>query len=695
MQARRIIFLFLLLCAPPYFAAQTAWAQASSQQAPATPTPQEKSAEAAAPQTPAQIELLETRYRFEADGSSRKEVHTVVRINSELGVRQFARLNFDFNRTFETVEIPLVRVTHSSGGTADVLPSAITDNANPAAASAPAYADVRVKSVRILGLEPSDTLEYRVITTTLHQPLAPDFWLSHSFDRSGVVSKENFEIDLPSSRHAAVLVNPATPDKIEKSGEGDSARDIYRWQWPIAGDSNHLQAASKDTETQEPDIAISTTSWRALSIQLDELLTPGAKVFSQLHTHDEEMAELARKPNVAPEIAAKALDLSKAAASKAEKLAAIYDFVSQKIATVDLPLGATGFTPRPPAEILSAGYATPEDKFVIFAALASAIDLGAKAALTGYCDAKGSPGLSAFNHLLILANDGQTNYWLDPSLEVAPFGMVSPIPQKCVFVLDRGFFLTNSTGQEWRPFERKMPFASTQHVNVDASLATDGKLTAKVKYVMRGDNELLLRIAFHQSPREKWKNLAQLLSLSDGFRGQITNVSASEPLATRDSFTVEYEIAQPKFVDWSKKPVRIPAILPLVGLPDPPAAPNAAIELGTPLEVVTEGTVKLPDGFTASAPVGTAVNRDYATFSSMYGVAAGTTKTVTLTASRHIQFLAREIPGDRGGDYRAFLRAVQNDEAQGFVIVGPAGEKAASAKEKAPAAGKETTPTKP
>jgi hypothetical protein len=38
---------------------------------------------------------------------------------------------------------------------------------------------------------------------------------------------------------------------------------------------------------------------------------------------------------------------------------------------------------------------------------------------------------------------------------------------------------------------------------------------------------------------------------------------------------------------------------------------------------------------------------------------------------------------------------VQNDEAQGFVIVGPAGEKAASAKEKAPAAGKETTPTKP
>ncbi len=68
------------------------------------PTPKERSAEAAAPQVPAQLALLETSYRFEADGSSRKEVHTIVKINSELGVRQFAHLNFDYNRAFETIE---------------------------------------------------------------------------------------------------------------------------------------------------------------------------------------------------------------------------------------------------------------------------------------------------------------------------------------------------------------------------------------------------------------------------------------------------------------------------------------------------------------------------------------------------------------------------------------------------------------
>jgi len=95
---------------------------------------------------------LETRVRFEANGDSRKEVHTRVHINNELGARQFARLAFDFNRSFQQIEFPLLRVTHSGGGTADILPSAISDQPNPAVVNAPAYQDVRVKSVRILGL---------------------------------------------------------------------------------------------------------------------------------------------------------------------------------------------------------------------------------------------------------------------------------------------------------------------------------------------------------------------------------------------------------------------------------------------------------------------------------------------------------------------------------------------------------------
>ncbi len=127
------------------------------------------------PELPFQIQLLETHIRFEVNGDSRKEVHTIVKINNILGAHEFARLAFDYNRAFQQVEIPLVRISHANGGTSELLPSAVTDAPNPAVEKFPAYQDVRVKSVRILGLADGDTIEYRVITTTTKHPLGAGF----------------------------------------------------------------------------------------------------------------------------------------------------------------------------------------------------------------------------------------------------------------------------------------------------------------------------------------------------------------------------------------------------------------------------------------------------------------------------------------------------------------------------------------
>jgi hypothetical protein len=661
------------LCLGLAFCARTCIAQEAPPK-PAEKSAEKKTEEAAPPEkaeNPAQIELLETRYRFEANGDSHKEVHARVHINSELGVRQFARLNFDYNRSFASVEIPFVHITHPSGGTADILPSAITDQPNPAVVNAPAYQDVRVKSVRILGLAPGDNLEYRVITTVSRHPLAPDFWLDHSFDRTGVVSQELFEIDLPASPKIQMRVNPDTPaNSTEKSGEGEDSRTLYRWQRSATGAQGSVSSdATKKSDEKQPDIVASTFGmWTMLSVRLAERLLPGALPLEKITSYEESLKELSRKPEMPPAISSKALEITKSARTKTEKIEEIYDFVSQKIASVELPLGATGFLPRPAAEILASGYASQEDKFVLFAALSTALQLRASAALTGYCDSKSEPRPSVFTHLLISTTDGKNKFWLDPALEVAPFGMISPAPKKCAFLLERFFYAMDSVGHEWQAISTHLPFAAIQRVNVEAALGGDGKLTAKVRYSMRGDNELLLRVAFHQSPKEKWKDLAQLLSLSDGFRGQVSSVNVSDPYATREPFTVDYEITQHKFVDWSKKPVRIPALLPQLGLPDPPAKPAAGaaaspIELGTPLEVETRMTLNLPSGTTTTAPIGTSVQRDYATFTSRYSV-----KGATVAASRHINFMLRQVPADRAADYNAFLHAVQNDQAQLFTL---------------------------
>ena len=167
------------------------------------------------PALPFQIQLLETRVRFEANGDSRKEVHTVVKLNNILGAREFARLAFDYNRAFQQLEIPQVRITHANGGTSEVLPSAVSDAPNPVVEKFPAYQDVRVKSVRILGLQEGDTVEYRVITTTTHHPLAPDFWLEHTFE--GGARKETKRL---TGLFSIVITPPRTAERVAKNPLG-------------------------------------------------------------------------------------------------------------------------------------------------------------------------------------------------------------------------------------------------------------------------------------------------------------------------------------------------------------------------------------------------------------------------------------------------------------------------------------------
>jgi hypothetical protein len=631
--ALSLLFARVLLASPAY------------QQAP----PQ---TDAKAPEVPAQIELLETHIRFEANGDSRKEVHTRVRINNELGVRQFSRLTFDYNRSFQQIEIPLVHITHASGGTADILPGAISDQPNPAVASAPAYEDVRVKSVRILGLSPSDVLEYSVVTTTAHGPFAPNFYLSHDFADETVVTQEVFEIDLPASKPIKPATSPAAQVyETQESGEGASARVVYRWRRSSpskTGDTKEVSAhEEKATPALSPlsDIAVTSMVWTDVPAAIQ-------KSFRVITTPS-------------PETKAKAEELTHSATTPEEKLRVLYDFVTRKISTVDLPLGTTGFRLRSTAEILSSGTGIPEEKCLLLSSLAWAVGIQTTPALVLPTNRSlsGAAIPSVLTDVVVVARLPKGPVWLDPSVEVAPFAMVpSSIRGKPALLLR-----PSNDAQFYEKVSNTLPFAAVQRVNVDATLTEDGTLNAKVHYTLRGDNELLLRVAFHQSPREKWKDVAQLLALSDGFRGKILSASASDPSATKQPLTIDYEITQPKFVDWSKRPVRIPALLPALGVPDPPAksesGASAPIELGTPLDVDTKLTLHLPAGASALSPTGTSVERDYATFVSHYAAEGN-----VVFASRHINFILREVSATRTVDYNAFLHAVQTDQSQLFTL---------------------------
>jgi len=157
-----------------------------------------------------------------------------------------------------------------------------------------------------------------------------------------------------------------------------------------------------------------------------------------------------------------------------------------------------------------------------------------------------------------------------------------------------------------------LPFPAPR-CNIAARLDPEGMLKTKVKYLLRGDNNCL-RVTFHRTPKEKQQEIAQYLALSDGFRGKVTSVKTSDPYATDAPFEVEYELTQEKFVDWSKKPVRIPALLPLTRLPEPPKKSDADARSNSAASRrrIERDAPPASCNNRASA-AGTSVRRDYAT----------------------------------------------------------------------------------
>src|SRR5262249_6526634 len=154
-----------------------------------------------------------------------------------------------------------------------------------------------------------------------------------------------------------------------------------------------------------------------------------------------------------------------------------------------------GFRPRTAAETLATGYATAEDKLSLLRTFCAAtLELGAIGALSGAPDGTetrlATP--SVFSHLLASAAYYQTSkihaVWLDPAIEVAPFGVVSAEARKTK-VLSINPPLSPAARDvyfsDWFAKPDSQPTTSTQSVVVSSNLSPEGAMNAKVRYRLR------------------------------------------------------------------------------------------------------------------------------------------------------------------------------------------------------------------
>lgn len=595
------------------------------------------------------VEQYHSLYRFESDGTGRKETIARIRVQSEAGVQQWGQIQVGYNSANERVEMDYVRVIKADGTVVKAGDDAVQDLSAPLEQQAPVYTDYRVKHITVPGLRPDEVLEYHIVTA-IHTALAPgEFWADYDFDKNNIDLDEEVDVDVPSGRPLKLKNKPGMDPKISE----DHGRRLYHWT------NSHLEREDdqkdkgkdkdkdkkkkkKNPEDERPDIQLTTfVSWEQIG-----------RWYAGLE-----------KDRRAPssEVRAKADELTKGLTNDLDKVQALYDYVAKNFRYVSLSLGLGRYQPHAAGDVLHNQYGDCKDKHTLLASLLEAENLHASSVLINSSRKLDPdvPSPSQFDHVITMLPMGQEEVWMDTTAEVAPFRLLAyTLRHKQALVIPA----SGVPHLEETPADTPMP--DSEISEVDGKINEIGKLEAHVHYTFRGDEELMLRSIFRRVPEAQWQRVVE--NVNAGIGGDVTNLKISDPAATREPFTMSYDVARPNYLDWSKK--KSDLILPLCQFNLPDSGNNndddsdadaEPLKLGPKAEYVYKIKLELPARYTAHAPLPFSLKRDYAEYQAIYKLEGP-----TFTASRTLTLRQDELPAPRAEDYEAFRHAVTSDLSQ-------------------------------
>lgn len=581
------------------------------------------------------IERTLARVDFNSDGTATRRQETRVRVQSEAGVQQYGVLSFPYQSAVEHLDIQYVRVQKPDGTIITTPPDFVQDMPTEVSRTAPFYSDLREKQVAVKRLAPGDILEYAAAWQQ-DKPLAPgNFWFSWQFTRLAVVLDEQLEVSIPHERDVKVKSQTIQPTTREEAG-----RRIFTWK------TSHLESESKTKENRDQAYDAARG-----------LLPPPDVLLSSFHGWD----EVGRwygglqsdRVQPSPDVTAKAAELTKGLPDNDARLKAIYSYVSLRYRYIGIAFGIGRYQPHSAADILDNQYGDCKDKHTLFAALLSAAGIPAYPALINSSRTidPDVPSPGQFDHVISVVPQGASLSWMDTTSEVAPFGyLLTPLRDKPALVI-------MPAKSEFRTTPANSPLANSEQFRISGKLTADGVLDADAQSEFRGDGEYFVRLAFRRVPQAQWQELTQRISYGGGFAGTVSNVDATSPEKTGIPFKMTWHYNRKDFADWGNH--RILAALPAFGLP---GVQDEDLERKKPLWIGTgdwqyESKIELPTGFTPTLPPPVSLKEDFGEYQGSSDLEKG-----TVVTQRHLVMKNREIAPSQLKSYKAFQKAISDDE---------------------------------
>lgn len=450
--------------------------------APAAPFARQRRLQSSSPQEfsqePFVYETIHTKMRYENDGNGFREIRARILVQTQAGLAHAGQLLFNYNSGNETVEVRDVRVLKTDGSVIVTGPENTQDLSAPVAQLAPVYSDARQKHVTVAGLSVGDTVEYDTVTTS--KPLVSgQFWHSFHFESQAICLDEQVELDVPKDRSLKIKSPPGLAPEMWNEGE----RRVYRWK------------------TSNLNVPKPLELLKSFRIDVQHMLEgarpamPQTVAFSSFQSWQDvanwyaSLERDRREPTAA--VRAHADEIVRGKTNEVEKAEALYEWVARNIRYVSLSFGVGRYRPHAAADVLTNRYGDCKDKTTLLEAFFGAEGIHANAALVNALTDVDLdvPTILAFDHVITVASVGGKDVWLDPTIGVIPFGYL--LPQ-----LRRQNALVVSSAEE--PAIRKTPkelaIPTLYKLDVTGAVDKDAGLDATVKFSIRGDLEVLLRL---------------------------------------------------------------------------------------------------------------------------------------------------------------------------------------------------------
>lgn len=581
------------------------------------------------------IELQETKISFDNDGKRSHEQLTQVRVNSDAGIQQWGILSLPYQSATETVEIGYVRVRKPDNTIVATPEDNVQDLDSEITRSAPFYSDLREKHVAVKGLAKGDTLEFQVFWHPIKALIPGQFWFEYNFHKTGIVMNERLEITVPADR-AVKFKGPAATQKIE------TANGVRSFSWSYSRLQNE-----KNSENDKGRIAAARGLAPAPDVEFSSFQS-WEEVGSWYWKLQSDRAE------PSPAVKTKAAELTAGLTTDAEKIQALYNFVSTKYRYIGIAFGIGRYQPHAADDVLSNNYGDCKDKHTLLAALlqASGIRLYPALISTAHALDPDVPSPGQFDHIIGYMPEGKEALWLDTTPEVAPLGLLlAPLRDKPALVM-RG---ENAAALIKTPAEP--PFANVQSFKIEGKLNDDGSFDAHIEGTSRGDIEVLLRTAFRRIPQSQWPELVQQISYGLGYSGTVSEVSAGAADVTTAPFHFSYSYNRKDFPDWTNHQFSVPGH-PFL-MPQIRDDTKEALWIGPQSETISDSKVELPKGYTPQIPPDVDLKYDFAEYHAKYSLEGG-----ALRAKRRMISKLHEVPVAELDDYRNFVKYVRNDVDQ-------------------------------